>query len=65
MPTDDLELPCMQCDEPSAADARREIIKGYLAIRDGRDPPSDFMRRDPPLPLNCCRRKLHVVEHTP
>jgi hypothetical protein len=38
---------CMTCEARSAADAREEIIRGFLAIRDGRDPPSDFALRDP------------------
>ena len=59
-PTDfDLLVQCMTCEARSAAAAREEIIRGFLAIRDGRDQPSDFALRDPPLPLNCCRRQPH------
>ena len=54
---EDALQPCMQCEESTAADARYEIIMGFLAIRDGREPPTDFVRRDPPLPLSCCRRR--------
>jgi hypothetical protein len=53
----DLLVQCMTCEARSAAGAREEIIREFLAIRDGREPPSDFARRDPPLPLNCCRRR--------
>ena len=52
---------CMTCEARSAADAREEIIRGFLAIRNGRDPPSDFALRDPPLPYNCCRRRPREV----
>jgi len=39
----DLLLDCMKCEESTAADARYEIIQGIVAIRHGREPPSDFV----------------------
>jgi hypothetical protein len=52
---------CSKCTAPSSPAARKEIIEGFLALRDGREPPTDFARRDPPLPLNCCRRQPREV----
>ena len=57
-PNFDLIRECMTCNASTAADARQEIIEGFMAIRDGREQPGDFFGyRDPPLPLSCCRRK--------
>ena len=48
----------MQCEASTAADARYEMVEFFMAILDGRDPPSSaFAYRDPPLPFSCCRRQ--------
>jgi hypothetical protein len=54
------QLPCLSCRHPQAAQARREVIEIYMAVRQGRTPP-------PPatpgvLPDACCRRRKPEIE---
>jgi hypothetical protein len=51
----DLLFECMKCE--ASPDALHEIIEAIVVIRHGREPPSNFLYRDPPLPFSCCKRQ--------